>query len=286
MLKAGITMVDRQEVKSLKKALRVLNVMNEKGDATISEVAAAVGVPRTTAFRLLETLATEGYVSRQPHSPYYRLASEVLALSRGLQSENMLLEIARPLLTELGGRIGWGVSLATPRDSNMIVRITTAFDTTLELDRFMVGQGVPLMRATTGLCYLAFCTDVEREARIGMARASGDPLQSLSHQRDKLDVALQRVRRRRFCNLEFASSREGSVGVPVLVDGTPFGGISMRYIKAGMTSARLVDEFIPQLAEVSARITDEYALCNSHKLWNADIPAGMPETARPPVLVG
>jgi len=263
-------MDDRQEVKSLKKALRVLKVMNQKGDATVSDIAAAIGVPRTTAYRLLETLATEGYIERQPHSPFYRLTSEVLHLASGFQNQNLLLEIARPMITDLGGQIGWSVSLATPRAAEMITRITTNHDTALALDRYMIGHGVPMLHATTGYCYLAFCTDIEREVAIGMARASGDPLQSLAHHREKLETVLQRVRARGFCNLEFSQYREGNVGVPLVAGDRALGGIVMRYIKSAMNGQRLLKEYIPQLSELSARISQEYVSRTGGKSWQAE----------------
>jgi IclR family mhp operon transcriptional activator len=277
-------MDDRQEVKSAKKALRIIMLMNERGDATVSEIAQAMEVPRTTAFRLLETLATEGFIERQPHSLYYRVTSKVLNLSSGFQTENMLLEVARPLLAELGNSIGWGVSLATPRDTAMVVRITTGFDTASALDRFTIGQGVPLMRATTGMCYLAFCSDATRERMIAMARASGDPLQALAHQRKKLDAILQRVRKRGFCNFEFPINREGSVGVPVLIDGKPFGGISMRYIKAAMTGEKLLNVLIPQLKDLAAQISDEYAARSDPKPSRFPLPAGIGTSKLPSEL--
>jgi IclR family mhp operon transcriptional activator len=251
-------MDDRQEVKSLKKALRVLKVMNQRGDATVSDVAVAISVPRTTAYRLLETLATEGFVERQPHSPYYRLTSEVLQLASGFQSENLLLEIARPMIYDLGAKIGWSLTLSTPRAAEMVTRITTNHDTALALDRYTIGTGVPLLHATTGFCYLAFCTDSEREILIGMARASGDPLQSLAHHRDKLETVLQRVRSRGFCNLEFSAYREGNVGVPLLAGERPVGGIVMRYIKSAMTGQKLLKDYIPQLTDLSTRISEAY----------------------------
>jgi len=264
-------MDDRQEVKSLKKALRVLKVMNQKGDATVSDIAAAIGVPRTTAYRLLETLATEGYIERQPHSPFYRLTSEVLQLASGFQNQNLLLEIARPMISDLGGRIGWSLSLATPRASEMVTRITTNHDTPLALDRHMIGLGVPMLHATTGYCYLAFCTDSEREVLIGMARASGDPLNSLAHHREKLETVLQRVRTRGFCNLEFPQYREGNVGVPLVAGDRALGGIVMRYIKSAMNGQRLLKEYIPQLSDLSNRITDEYVNRTGGKAWHAEV---------------
>jgi IclR family mhp operon transcriptional activator len=264
-------MDDRQEVKSLKKALRVLRIMNQRGDATVSDIAAAISVPRTTAYRLLETLATEGYIERQPHSPYYRLTSEVLQLASGFQNQNLLLEIARPLITGLGARLGWSVSLATPRAAEMITRITTNHDSALALDRYVVGHGVPMLHATTGYCYLAFCSDIEREIVIGMARASGDPLQSLAHHRDKLEAALQRVRTRGFCNLEFSQYREGNVGVPLVVGDRALGGIVMRYIKSAMTGQRLLNDYIPQLTDISARISDEYLARTGGSTWHSEV---------------
>jgi IclR family mhp operon transcriptional activator len=251
-------MDDRQEIKSLKKALRALTVMNKKGDATVTDIAVGIGVPRTTAYRLLETLAAEGYIAKQPNSGYYRLTSAVLQLASGFQSENLFLEIAQPLLSDLGRRIGWSVSLATPRANEMVTRITTNHDTALALDRFMIGTVVPMLHATTGFCYLAYCNDSEREILVGMARASGDPLQSLSHHGEKLSSVLARVRTRGFCNLEFNAYREGNVGVPLLIDGRPLGGIVMRYIKSAMTGEKLFKEYIPLLKEVSEQISEQF----------------------------
>ena len=82
-------MDSRQEIKSLKKALRALTFMNQKGDATVTDVARAVGIPRTTAHRVLATLASEGYVEKQPPSDYYRITSRVQKLAQGFIFEDI-----------------------------------------------------------------------------------------------------------------------------------------------------------------------------------------------------
>jgi IclR family mhp operon transcriptional activator len=153
----------------------------------------------------------------------------------------------------------------------MVTRITTNHDTALALDRYMIGLGVPMLHATTGYCYLAFCTDSEREILIGMARASGDPLNSLAHHREKLDTALARVRSRGFCNLEFSQYREGNVGVPLVAGDRALGGIVMRYIKSVMTGQKLLKEYIPQLSDLSSRITDEYVSRTGGSAWHAEV---------------
>ena len=59
-----IVMDDRQEVKSLKKALRVLKVMNQKGDATVSDIAVAIGAAHVGGDRIDDDQA---YRSHLPH---------------------------------------------------------------------------------------------------------------------------------------------------------------------------------------------------------------------------
>lgn len=256
-------MDSRQEVRSLKKALRALTVMNEKGDATVTEVARAIGAPRTTAYRLLETLASEGYVHKQPHSDFYRLTSKVTQLAAGFQGENLLLEVARPHIDALGRRIGWSVSLSTPRGAEMVIRITTTHDSALALDRYAIGLAVPMLHATAGFCHLACCDEAERERLLEIARASGDPLQAMAHDRPRLDPVLKRVRERGFCNIEFARYREGNVAVPLLMDGRSRGGLVMRYIKSAMTADKLREDYIPRLRELARTIAGEYGARSS-----------------------
>jgi IclR family mhp operon transcriptional activator len=105
----------RQEVRSLKKGLRALMFLNSHGESTVTEVARAIGVPRTTSYRLLETLASEGYVEKQPHSDIYRLTSSVQRLSSGFGDSDLVVEVAKPLVRKVGAEIGWPMALATPR---------------------------------------------------------------------------------------------------------------------------------------------------------------------------
>ena len=102
-------MDEAQELKSLKKALSALAFMNQAGKSTVSSLASAISVPRTTAFRILETFVSEGYIVRIPNSRVYRLTSQVLKLSSGFQEDSLLVEVATPLLNKLGKEVGWSI---------------------------------------------------------------------------------------------------------------------------------------------------------------------------------
>jgi IclR family mhp operon transcriptional activator len=250
-------MDEGQEIKSLKKALNALTFMNQEGHTTVSSLAAAIGVPRTTAFRLLETLASEGYIEKSPHSRYYRLTSQVLRLSSGFQEESHLIEAAAPKLTRLGKEVGWSLSLSTPLASEMVVRLTTNFNTAMVLDRFAVGYRVPILYTTTGLCFLALCSEAERTAVLELARQSKDPRQQLVHDEVRLKAILSRIRERGFSVIEHPEYREGNVGVPLTIDGRVVGGIVMRYIKSAMRLEKMLSYYVPLLKELSHDVQSE-----------------------------
>jgi IclR family mhp operon transcriptional activator len=253
----------RQELKSLKKALRILGYLNQMGDATTSQVASALGLPRSTANRILETFTAEGYLQKMMHSDYYRLTSAVQQLSSGYQAENLLVEVAAPLIAELSSRIGWSISVLTPRGCDMVIRLTTNFDTSLALDRYAVGLAVPTMHATAGFCYLAKCADSERERLLELCRQSPDPLQRLSHNKSQVDFLIDAVRTRGYSHLEFQQYREGNIGVPLQCETRPLGGLVMRYIKSAMKGSTLQDKFVPILQETAALIGKGYRARNA-----------------------
>jgi IclR family mhp operon transcriptional activator len=250
-------MDERQELRSLKKALNALCYMNQEGEATVASLAVAIGVPRTTATRVLETLAAEGYIEKAPKSRYYRLTSQVLRLSSGFQEESLLLEAAAPRLAKLGREIGWGISLSTPRASEMIVRVTTNLDSPILLDRYAAGYRVPILYTTTGLCFLALCSPAERAAVLELARQTNDPREQLVHDAVRLEASLAHIREHGFCVIEHPEYREANVGVPLTIYGRAVGGIVMRYIKSAMKPEQLLKYYIPLIKKLSSDIQFE-----------------------------
>jgi IclR family mhp operon transcriptional activator len=253
----GAIMDHRQEVKSLKKALRALVILNQRGEATVTDVAQAVGVPRPTAYRLLETLASEGYIEKQDHCTIYRLTSQVRELASGFTERDLVLEVAKPLMKKLGHRLGWPLALATPSGADMVVRLTTDYETPRAIDRYMVGYGVPMLHAPAGYCYLAFCDEEEREKVVELARRSADPRQRLARNPERLHQLLGRVREEGYCTREYAAYREGGVGIPLLINGAPIGGIVLRYQKTAMKFGQIEADYVPELRNLAAQISQQ-----------------------------
>jgi IclR family mhp operon transcriptional activator len=251
-------MDERQEVKSLKKALRALTFLNCNGESTVTDVACAIGVPRTTSYRLLETLASEGYVEKQAHSHLYRLTSLVQRLSSGFGESDLVVEIAKTLIKRVGDKVRWPLALATPQGSDMVVRIGTDYDTPLAIDRYFIGFKTPMIHAPAGLCYLAHCEEDQRASILEMA-GKAEPEGRLRQERlADLEFSLNDIRRRGFCHIRFPQYREAGLAVPVFADGKPMGGIVMRYIKTTMRSAQIENLYVPILLKLAADISSAY----------------------------
>lgn len=248
-----------QEIKSLKKALRALTFMNQQGDATVSEVARSIGVPRTTAHRILETLASEGYVEKLPYSDYYRLTGRVERLAAGYQEELLLLEVAKPLIARAGEELGWPLCLAMPRRTDMVVRVNTDHDCARALERYIIGFATPILHATTGYCYLAHCSDEERIELLAVALQEARERNVGIQDEREVQYLIANVRNRGYCNIEFRQYREGNVGVPLLISGRAVGGLVMRYIKSVLKNTGQVQGvYVPRLKQLAEDIRSEY----------------------------
>lgn len=89
-------------IRALNRGLEVLTQLNRLERAAINTLAHVLELPRTTTYRILETLRLAGYVERDPHDDCYRPTVRVRALSDGFDAAAMVAHIAKPHLAALG----------------------------------------------------------------------------------------------------------------------------------------------------------------------------------------
>src|SRR5262245_33967832 len=85
------------------RAVRLLKAFAPPGHESLRlfELAREVGLNKTTAYRLLTALESEGLVERGPDGEAYRLGPELLALGARTFGASELREAARPELAAL-----------------------------------------------------------------------------------------------------------------------------------------------------------------------------------------
>jgi len=141
----------RYFTQSLAKGLKVLDAMARAGaPVTLSHVAEAVGVPASTAHRLLYTLEAEGYVERLPGTKEYRLTPNVLGLGFAFFQTSDLWQTAHPYLVKASRAHGETFNLAVLDGTDILYidRVKTRRILSINLE---IGSKLP-----------AFCTSMGR----------------------------------------------------------------------------------------------------------------------------
>ena len=174
-------------VRGLSRGLLLLKLLNKfDGGATPGLLAEFSGLHRTTVRRLLETLQEEGFVRRSRSDDSFRLTINVRQLSDGFRDEHWISALATPLLGELLREVQWPTDITTLDVDAMVVRETTHRFSRLSFHRAMVGRRLPLLLTASGLTWLAFAPDAERDAVVSMLAARPEAEYQLAREPERL----------------------------------------------------------------------------------------------------
>lgn len=238
------------------RGLEALAALNVRNGATVSDIAAAIRVPRTTAYRILETLCTAGYVLRDQADDRYRLTIAVRRLSDGFDDEAWISQIARPVLEELSDETAWPAALATLAGNSMTVRESTDHRSPLALERYTAGIRVPLLTSAAGRAYLAWCTARQREALVDVLSRSAREEDMLARNPGELTRLLNEARAQGYASAVRArkAADEVSLAVPILVDGRVLACVSIRFASNAVPMKQALDRMLPRLKQAAERI--------------------------------
>ncbi|WP_295635943.1 helix-turn-helix domain-containing protein [Novosphingobium sp.] len=242
-----------QELKSLKRGLRAMALINKQGSITISELSRALELPRTTAERVLMTLLAEGFCDRDPQTKRYFLTLRVRSLSHGYTDESWITHVAAPLLFETTKQIGWPLFIATPLGEYMSLRLTTDPATSLNLHRRHIGSEIAMGISSSGLVHLAFLEDEQQRIMLEILRASDDPAQAPARDEARMTYALEQIRRNGF-GFGFDLGRERSIAVPIMDKGHVRAVLLMAFITRAIDNDGVARKFAPQLIEMARTI--------------------------------
>ncbi|MBL7489414.1 helix-turn-helix domain-containing protein [Frankia sp. AgB1.9] len=202
-----------QPARSVQRAAQVLKVLAAapETDRSLSEIAQAVGIPRSSAQAILLALCDEGLAVRRDPGPRYRLGPQLLGLGRAASHAVMLTDILAtqlPLLrdefqaTTMGGTVhGDSVVIAAacpvPHPYGLTVK---------------AGGTLPL-RAPVGPIYVAWAGE---EAAARWLDHAAPPLTST--ERESMRVALVDVRTRGWSATVSALGAEAISGAHEVTD--------------------------------------------------------------------
>jgi IclR family transcriptional regulator, mhp operon transcriptional activator len=254
-------MESTRPIRALMRGLDALTVLNLRDGATVSEVAQEIRLPRTTVYRILETLCNAGFVFRDAADDRYRLTILVRGLSDGFDDEAWVTQIAKPFIHELCRETVWPISIATLSGTTMLVRESTDHLSPLAIERYSAGLRAPLLTTAAGRVYLAHCAAEQRESLIDILARSNKEEDQLA----RLTVELKRILAEIKAAGYAATTRtrrlveEISLSAPVLLHERVLAGLTVRFAASAVPLKSGVERFLPKLRHCAAKISTQFS---------------------------
>lgn len=150
---------------ALCKGLDTLKVLSSKRSVGVTEVAEAIGVNKSTAFRILKTLQEYNMAEQDPVTNRYKLGPAILMMTDRFAKNIFILDMAKPLMINLVEEMGESCHLCILSNGEvvMIEQIATKYRYG---NNSKIGIKEPLHASSVGKCLVAFSKKDLREKLI------------------------------------------------------------------------------------------------------------------------
>jgi DNA-binding IclR family transcriptional regulator len=253
---------DEQPVSILSKAFELLGAFNaDQRVLTLTEIARASGLPKSTTHRLLRRLIPLGVI--EPHGPGFKIGLPMRRLASAMPIES-LRESALPHLGSLHRWSGRHVHLGGLR-GDRVVFVERFLVPGHELPSASPGTDLPAHATALGKSMLAFVTDDERDAVLAGPLASIAPY-TVTAPKDLL-AELRKVRELRVSIARAESHPEVTcVAAPILIKGRAVAAISVSAAAADVAVDRALVDAVRVTADRIGR-DNQRVLAQGHENW-------------------
>lgn len=179
-------------VQSVDRAITILETMARAGEAGVSEVARELGVHKSTAFRLLATLAARGLVEQTDDRGKYRIGLGLVRIAGTSAARTDVVQAARAVSKQLAAETGETVNVAVLREDAALYVDQVVGASGMQPHNW-VGLRIPLHATSDGKVLLAALDAADVDALL--PRLEGYTDRTLTRRRD-LHRELAATRRR------------------------------------------------------------------------------------------
>ena len=246
---------DKEFMTTLAKGLAVLGSFGEqRASMTLSQAAAATGLSRATARRVLLTLAELGYVSQNGRT--FSLAPRILELGFAYLSTQSWIDRAVPLMKELSHALRESCSAAILQGSEIVYVARMPAPHRLMSTTIAVGTRLPAFHTSLGRIQLGFLSEADLRQRLAATTIVSYTPRTLTDP----DELVERIRsdHARGYSIVDEELEKGlrSVAVPVVTrGGENVGAINLSMHTSRTTRNELKEKFLPRLDAVANQIS-------------------------------
>lgn len=153
-------------VQSVDRAVRILELLAQDGEVGVTEIAAALDVHKSTAFRLVTALERRDLVEQNGERGKYRLGAGILRLAGATIGRLDVVTVARPICRALAATTGETINLAVLADDTVLYLDQVAGSTTIQPHNW-IGQRVPAHATANGRVLLSGLTNEQVRELLG-----------------------------------------------------------------------------------------------------------------------
>lgn len=246
---------EQASVQSLDRAIALLRLVAEDNGLALSEVAQASGLPPSTAYRMLTTLAAHGMVEFHETDQLWFIGIETFRIGSAFLRRRKLAEQGRPIIQALMMASGETANLAVA-DTDCVVFVSQVETHEAIRAFFRPGTRSPLHCSGIGKAILAHAEPRARDPllkRLKLERFTDKTLTT----RSALLADLDAIRARGY-SIDDEERHAGMRCVAAAVFnefGEAVGGVSVSGPTVRVTDAR-IDSFGPAVRAAAARLTE------------------------------
>jgi DNA-binding IclR family transcriptional regulator len=242
---------------SVQKACRILRALTDARTTRLTDIAAAAGLDKATALRLLDVLARDGFVVRDTDTKHYALGGELFLLGAAALARFDPRPVVRPSLLRLANTFEDTAILSIPSGAESICMDVEEGRFPIRANYLQVGSRRPLGVGAGSLALLAWMSDAEREAVMPAIAARLDRYPRITPALLARQAAEAR-RRGYVLLLDVVVERMGGIAVPIIGrDGRPVAALSV---------AALTDRITERERQLAVALKREAAACEA--LWH------------------
>ena len=151
-------------VQSVDRAITVLEILARRGEVGVTDLAAELGVHKSTAFRLVSVLESRGLVEQHSERGRYRLGLGLVRLAGATTARLDLTQQGRTVIELLARQLGETMNITILSGHDALYIDQVAGTSALQMHNWM-GQLVPLHCTSNGKALIAWLSE-ERQREL------------------------------------------------------------------------------------------------------------------------
>ncbi|MGV9347507.1 IclR family transcriptional regulator [Streptomyces spiralis] len=163
--RAGFPHQSPSPVQSVDRAAGILEFLGRQEEAGVTEIAAELGVHKSTASRLATALELRGLIEQTEERGKYRLGLGLIRLAGAASVRLDLSRQSRPVCERLAARVAETINLAI-LDRDAAINIDQVLGPSAITTHNWLGRRTPLHATSSGKVLLAHLPEPERERRL------------------------------------------------------------------------------------------------------------------------